>query len=99
MRGAIPPFPKCVFMARCLVKHRDNFTLPYTLIFLFSLIITFILTRFDIIYMHLYLHYFFSLSWHSEFYFEKNMGGWVHGIYLDFRVVPRRETAQTCTLE
>jgi len=23
MRGAIPPFPQCVFMACCLVKHRD----------------------------------------------------------------------------
>jgi hypothetical protein len=28
MRGAIPPLPKYVFMAWCLVKHRDNF-LPY----------------------------------------------------------------------
>jgi hypothetical protein len=26
MRGAIPPFPHYVFMAWCLVKHRDNFT-------------------------------------------------------------------------
>jgi hypothetical protein len=26
--GAIPPFPQYVFMARWLVKHRDNFTLP-----------------------------------------------------------------------
>jgi hypothetical protein len=26
MRGAIPPFPQYVFMAWCLVKHRDNFT-------------------------------------------------------------------------
>jgi hypothetical protein len=24
--GAIPPFPQYVFMAWCLVKHRDNFT-------------------------------------------------------------------------
>jgi hypothetical protein len=26
MHGAIPPFPQYIFMARCLVKHRDNFT-------------------------------------------------------------------------
>jgi hypothetical protein len=26
MRGAIPPLPQFVFMAWCLVKHRDNFT-------------------------------------------------------------------------
>jgi hypothetical protein len=26
MRGAIPPFPQYVFIAWCLVKHRDNFT-------------------------------------------------------------------------
>jgi hypothetical protein len=27
MRGAIPPLPQYVFMAWCLVKHRDNFNL------------------------------------------------------------------------
>jgi hypothetical protein len=26
MRGAIPPLPLYVYMAWCLVKHRDNFT-------------------------------------------------------------------------
>jgi hypothetical protein len=26
MRGALPPLPQYVFMAWCLVKHRDNFT-------------------------------------------------------------------------
>jgi len=26
MRGAIPALPQYVFMARCLVKHRDNVT-------------------------------------------------------------------------
>jgi hypothetical protein len=26
MRGAILPFPQYVFLAWCLVKHRDNFT-------------------------------------------------------------------------
>jgi hypothetical protein len=26
LRGAIPPLPQSVFMAWCLVKHRDNFT-------------------------------------------------------------------------
>jgi hypothetical protein len=32
MRGAIPPHHQYVFMAWCLVKHRDNFTfLPFTL--------------------------------------------------------------------
>jgi hypothetical protein len=25
MRGAMTPLPQCVFMAWCLVKHRDNF--------------------------------------------------------------------------
>jgi len=30
MHGTIPP-PSFVFMVRCLVKHRDNFTfLPFT---------------------------------------------------------------------
>jgi len=29
MRGAIPPLPQYVFMAWCLVKHRDNFTFPF----------------------------------------------------------------------
>jgi hypothetical protein len=31
MREATPPLPQYVFMARCLVKHRDNFTFypPY----------------------------------------------------------------------
>jgi hypothetical protein len=32
MRGAIPPLPQYVFMAWCLVKHRDNFTLPLSLL-------------------------------------------------------------------
>jgi hypothetical protein len=27
--GAIPPFPPYVFMAWCLVKHRDNFTFNF----------------------------------------------------------------------
>jgi hypothetical protein len=31
MRGAIPPLPQYVFMAWCLVKHRDNFTFTFTL--------------------------------------------------------------------
>jgi hypothetical protein len=26
MRGAVPPLRQYVFMAWCLVKHRDNFT-------------------------------------------------------------------------
>jgi hypothetical protein len=30
MRGAIPPLPQFVFMAWCLVKHRDNFTFTLT---------------------------------------------------------------------
>jgi hypothetical protein len=33
MRGAIPPLPQYVFMAWCLVKHRDNFTFTFTLPF------------------------------------------------------------------
>jgi hypothetical protein len=31
MREAIPPLPQYVFMARCLVKHRDNFTFTFIL--------------------------------------------------------------------
>jgi hypothetical protein len=30
MCGAIPPFPQYVFLAWCLVKHRDNFTFIYS---------------------------------------------------------------------
>jgi hypothetical protein len=37
MRGAIPPFPRYVFMAWCLVKHRDNFTF-YILLNMITLI-------------------------------------------------------------
>jgi hypothetical protein len=29
MRGAIPPIPPYVFMAWCLVKHRDKFTFTF----------------------------------------------------------------------
>jgi hypothetical protein len=29
MHGAIPPLPQYVFMAWCLVKHRDNFTFTF----------------------------------------------------------------------
>jgi hypothetical protein len=29
MNGAIPPLPQHVFMAWCLVKHRDNFTFTF----------------------------------------------------------------------
>jgi hypothetical protein len=29
MHGAIPPLPQYVFMAWCLVKHRDNFAFFY----------------------------------------------------------------------
>jgi len=29
MRGGIPPLPQCVFMARYLLKHRDNFTFTF----------------------------------------------------------------------
>jgi hypothetical protein len=32
MRGAIPPHPRYVFMAWCLVKHRDNFTFTLPLL-------------------------------------------------------------------
>jgi hypothetical protein len=31
MRGTIPPLPQYVFMAWCLVKHRDNVPLPLPL--------------------------------------------------------------------
>jgi hypothetical protein len=29
MRGALPPLPPYLFMAWCLVKHRDNFTFTF----------------------------------------------------------------------
>jgi hypothetical protein len=29
MRGAIPPLPKYAFMACCLARHRDNFTITF----------------------------------------------------------------------
>jgi len=29
MRGSIPPIPQYLFMAWCLVKHRDNFTFTF----------------------------------------------------------------------
>jgi hypothetical protein len=29
MRGAIPPLPQYIFIAWCLVKHRDNFTFMF----------------------------------------------------------------------
>jgi hypothetical protein len=32
MRGAILPLPQYVFVAWCLVKHRNNFTLTFTLL-------------------------------------------------------------------
>jgi len=35
MRGAIPPLSQFVFMAWCLVKHRDNFYLYLSYIKLF----------------------------------------------------------------
>jgi len=31
MCGAISPFPQYLFMAWCLVKHRDNFSFTFTL--------------------------------------------------------------------
>jgi len=37
MRGAIPPLPPKVFMAWCLVKHGDNFTFSYLLIYVSDL--------------------------------------------------------------
>jgi hypothetical protein len=36
MREAIPPFPQYVFMAWCLVKHRDNVTFYLYLTFMIS---------------------------------------------------------------
>jgi hypothetical protein len=38
IRGAIPPLPLYVFMALCLVKHRDNFTFTFTFSSKFTLI-------------------------------------------------------------
>jgi hypothetical protein len=36
MRGAIPLHPQYVFMAWCLVKHRDNFTFTFLFTYLLS---------------------------------------------------------------
>jgi hypothetical protein len=33
MNGAIPSLPRYVFLAWCLVKHRDNFTFTFTFTF------------------------------------------------------------------
>jgi hypothetical protein len=32
MRGTLPPLPQYVFMAWCVVKHRDNFTFTFKLV-------------------------------------------------------------------
>jgi hypothetical protein len=37
MREAVPPLPQCVFMAWCLVKHRDNFTFIVVIYFSFHI--------------------------------------------------------------
>jgi hypothetical protein len=36
MRGAIPAIPQYVFMAWCIVEHRDNFTFTFTFTFYWS---------------------------------------------------------------
>jgi hypothetical protein len=36
MHGAIPPLPQYVFMAWCLVKHRDKFTFLYFTLLYFT---------------------------------------------------------------
>jgi hypothetical protein len=54
MRGATPPLPQYIFMAWCLVKHRDNFTFYFYLYlsqvndisYELSLIYKFYLTKF-----------------------------------------------------
>jgi len=64
MRGAIPPLPKYVFMAWCLVKHSDNFAFtfyPEKLVFIDSTyqLLSFIsrmLTR-DLIAIDIYFNY------------------------------------------
>jgi hypothetical protein len=56
MRGAIPPLPKYVFMAWCLVKHRDNFNLHP-----FPLCSSLYLLRFLIRVLRLLLHIVFHL--------------------------------------
>jgi hypothetical protein len=45
MRGAIPPLLQYVFMAWCLIKHRDIFTfiLPYTGVYKFLLFLLLLL--------------------------------------------------------
>jgi hypothetical protein len=35
MLGAIPPLPQYIFMAWCLVKHREKFTFTFTFTFTF----------------------------------------------------------------
>jgi hypothetical protein len=54
MRGAIPPLSQYVFMAWCLVKHRDNFTLPlltlHGRVLLEKLIVTQLVKKFSAFY-------------------------------------------------
>jgi hypothetical protein len=47
MRGGIPPLPQYVFMAWCLVKHRDNFT--FLAFYIIIIIIIIIAVRLSII--------------------------------------------------
>jgi hypothetical protein len=41
MRGAIPPLPQYVFVAWCLVKHRDNFTFTFNIFLILDLPVLF----------------------------------------------------------
>jgi len=40
MRGFMPPHPQYAFMARCLVKHGDNFAFAFTTQYFFLLRLT-----------------------------------------------------------
>jgi hypothetical protein len=57
MCGAIPPFPQYVFMAWCLVKHRDNFTFTIPLLMPLRIFKIFIRLTLKVMWLTLLSHY------------------------------------------
>jgi hypothetical protein len=60
MRGAIPLLPQYVFMAWCLVKHRDNFTLLCNNIIIIIIITTTTTTNFFFFFFFFLFFFFFA---------------------------------------
>jgi len=55
MRGAIPPLPQHVFVAWCLVQHRDNFTFNFMYEKLFHAITTTNMARVRALFLYFYI--------------------------------------------